>query len=129
MTVGATCAARAYRLSSSAEGVDAIRDRLHPIALLLAGVADSGELGRIARLRRDDRERGKDVGAVANVHARTVELALAAHRHRAAAVRHTAAHRRDDLKEARVALPAFTQTRVDVLHRDRAAEDGGRRRG
>src|SRR5205823_13908725 len=43
-------------LRAPAERVDAIRDDRHPVALLLSGMPDAGELGRLGRLRRDDSE-------------------------------------------------------------------------
>src|SRR5207247_6544360 len=97
------------RLRAPAERVDARRDRVHPIAFLLARVADAGELGRLGGLGRDDGEGGEDVGAVAHVGTNAVQLSGAANRDRAGAMRDVAAHHAEELEESRVALTALAQ--------------------
>src|SRR5207245_6158009 len=98
------------------------------VALLLSGVADAGELRGLGCLRRDDRQSGKDIGAVPHVGTDAVELADPADRDGVSAMGHAATHRLEELKKARVALTTLPHARIDALDSHRTAEHGRRRR-
>src|SRR5213076_1197646 len=114
------------RLRVSAERVDPVGDRLHAVALLFAGVRDPGELGGFEGRCRYDRQARENVRAIAYVRGDPMQVADTLDGHGTGAVRHSAAHRPEELEEARIALTARADTGVDVLDRHGPAQDGGR---